>query len=366
MKVISTFTIYFLATMWCVGYGQYGSNPVLDIPDPEFQDSIRETILVFPDQTQLAVALIQDEKVKYFGLLRQKDTLLHVENHHSTFEIGSISKVFTAVLLSILDSMDVVEGDDTIQDYLDIAWNLETPVKFQHLANHTSGLPRLPPNLNLHLVDPKNPYKNYNEEQLITCLTEQAELSSNPGTKYEYSNLGAGLLGYLLGQVFRSDYESMLRDMIFTRWNMFHSTTDRSKVKTELIRGIDGKGDPASNWDLNVLAGAGGILSTVEDLARFATAHFDPANEVLAHPIRPTFIVNDHMKIGLGWHILTLDGGKDVVWHNGATGGYTASMALDVDNNLGVIVLSNVSGFNPHMGKIDNLCFRLLKMMQGE
>lgn len=364
MKVISVVPCYLLAMWWSFGFAQSVSESDLLLPDQEFQDSIRSVILLYPEQTQLAVALIKEDQCKYVGVIRQMDSVTSVTNHQAVFEIGSVSKIFTAVLLSILDSMKVVRVEDPIQDYLDLDWKIASPIRFYHLANHTSGLPRLPSNLNLFTADPKNPYKNYDKELLTSYLTEHAQLSGPPGTNFEYSNLGSGLLGYLLGHIAGSNYETLLQDLIFSRWGMTHSTTDPMNIQTELIRGIDGKGDPTPNWDFNILVGAGGILSTVEDLARFVIAHFNPANQVLHTTLKSTFSIHDYLKIGLGWHILTKGGGTEVAWHNGATGGYTASLSLDVDKKIGVVILSNVSGFNSRMREIDNLCFRLMKMME--
>ena len=135
---------------------------------------------------------------------------------------------------------------------------------------------------------------------------------------------------------------------------------DLIKVKTKLVKGLKPNGKTTSNWDFDVLAGGGAIFSTVEDLSKFALAQFDNSNNELALTQKPTFKVNDNMSIGLGWHILKRKNGGELIWHSGGTGGYTSSMALDLENKNGIMILSNVSAFNKNMGNIDQLCLSLI------
>ena len=318
----------------------------------------------FPENTELSIAIINNKQINFVGIKRHNDSIIQTKNRKSIFEIGSITKVFTSTLLSNFVTSGQIKLEDNIQDYIDLKLNTSESIKFLNLANHTSGLPRLPSNLNLMLSDPNNPYKNYDEEKLKIYLTEKLKLNQLPSEKYEYSNLGAGFLGYLLGEISNSSYEKMLQDMIFSKYGMSYSTTERTNLKGELIKGLDDKGKETSNWDLNVLAGAGGILSSVEDMSKFALAQFNDANSELVLTHKPTFKINENMDIGLGWHIIKASDSKnEVIWHNGGTGGYTSSMALDLKNSYGIIILSNVSAFNKNMSEIDNLCFGLMKTM---
>jgi CubicO group peptidase (beta-lactamase class C family) len=322
-----------------------------------------DNIKSFPNNTQLSIALIKNGKTEYIGIERKNDTIKLIENFKNVFEIGSITKVFTATLLSNFINDQQLKLDDNIQDYLDFKIKSENIITFKELANHTSGLPRLPSNLNLLLIDQDNPYKDYDEEKLISYLTKEVELNQEPGIKYEYSNLGAGILGFELATISKSSYESLLQEKIFTKYSMVNSTSTRENVKTELVKGLKPNGKPTSNWDFDALAGGGAIFSTVEDLSKFALAQFDNTNNELSLTQKPTFKVNDNMSIGLGWHILKRKNGGELIWHNGGTGGYTSSMALDLENKNGIIILSNVSAFNKKMGNIDQLCFGLIKTL---
>ena len=145
---------------------------------------------------------------------------------------------------------------------------------------------------------------------------------------------------------------------------MHNSTSDISKIKGYLVKGLNDKGKEVPNWEFSVLAGAGGIYSTVEDLSQFAIAQFDYSNKELKLTRKKTLEVNENMDIGLGWHILKSQSNNFWYWHNGGTGGYSSSMAIDPKTKNGIIILSNVSAFNPNMENIDKLCFELMKTLE--
>lgn len=329
----------------------------------EQSDLIFENTKSFPNNTQLALAVVKNGTINFIGIERLNDTIRTTENYNSAFEIGSITKVFTATLLSNFVNEQQLTLDDNIQDYLDFKMKSEDKITFKQLANHTSGLPRLPSNLNFFFVDRDNPYKDYNREMLIDYLTNKVELNQEPGTTYEYSNLGAGVLGFVLATISDASFESLLQDNIFARYKMPNSITNIEQIQTKLVKGLNSSGAFTSNWDFDVLAGGGAIFSTVEDLSKFALAQFDPENNELKLTQKPTFKVNDQMSIGLGWHIIKRKNGGELIWHNGGTGGYTSSMALDLERKNGVIILSNVSAFNSKQGHIDQLCFALIKTL---
>ena len=119
------------------------------------------------------------------------------------------------------------------------------------------------------------------------------------------------------------------------------------------------------NWEFGALAGAGGIISNVQDLSKYALAHFDKENAVLALTREVTHKENDGLHLGLGWHILKNRSTQDWFFHNGGTMGYTSSMVLEPEGQNGIIILSNVSAFSPQMGKIDELCFALMKLVEA-
>ncbi len=319
----------------------------------------------FPKDTQLSIALIEDGIVNFYGLKRVNDSIETINNYKSIFEIGSITKVFTSTLLANLVINNKLKLENNINQYLKLSIKDNQKFTFKELANHTSGLPALPTNLNLMLVNPNNPYKEYKEENLKDYLTNEIKISTT-NTDYAYSNLGAGILGFTLSQITNSSYQDLLEEKIFSKYNMTSSTTNRNDIKDNLVKGLDYKGDVVSNWDLGVLSGAGAILSTVEDLSKFAIAQFDNTNKELALTRVKTSSVDKTTDIALGWHIIKNESNNNWIWHNGGTGGYTSSITIDIVNKSGVIVLSNVSAFNPNRKNIDQLCFSLLKTFAKE
>ena len=294
----------------------------------------------FPNNTQLAIAIIHNGTTKFYGIKRVNDTILTIDNHDNVFEIGSISKVFTATLLADMVVNNQLGLDDNINDYLE--WPLKGGVKitFKQLSNHTSGLPRLPTNLLLDSVDLENPYKDYDDLKLKQYLTQELQLSQNPGEKSEYSNLGVGLLGYVLSEIDSTSYENLLQTKILTKYNMTGTTSNRRLISNQLVKGLDAQGNETPNWDLNVLVGAGGILSSV---TREPTFNFQ-ANKA---------------DMGLGWAIIRNQHGTRFM-HSGGTGGYRSNIVLDVANKNGVIILSNLSAFHKNNMNIDNLGTRLM------
>ncbi len=308
-----------------------------------------------PEKTQLPIAIIRDGETAYYGIIRENDTIKTAENQNRIFEIGSISKVFTSAVLASLVEDGEIKLTGLINDFYPFPFKDNTEISFQSLANHTSGLPRLPQNLDLsNQIDP---YKDYGKKEIDQYLEQWLKLENEPAKVSSYSNLGVGLLGYTLGLSQKTSFQQLLQKRIFDKYGMTNSYTTSRDLGDKLVRGMDENGDITGNWDFDVFFAAGGILSSAKDLSKFVYAQFNPGNKELALMRKPTFEINETMKMGLGWFIVKSGTGKDVHWHNGGTGGYSSSMAVNVEEQTGVIILSNVAGIN---GIIDALCFELL------
>lgn len=330
-----------------------------------FSDAQKELINTnldgVPNNTQLSIAIIKGEKTEYIGLKKNESKLEKVNNKDSVFEIGSITKVMTSTLLANA----IINGDVTlsteISELLDYSLLNEGKITLQQLSNHTSGMMRMPGNFMFaQMKDPDNPYNYYDEAALKTWLTEYMTTDLKQD-KSSYSNLGAALLAHGLSKKYNLSYEKMLQDQIFKKWEMNSSTTILENVKDKLVKGQNAKGEICQNWEFDVLGGAGAILSTVSDLEKFAKAVMSQKDEALELQRKSTFNVNENMEIGLGWHIIHGKGGNTYYWHNGGTNGYTSSMLIDVERQLAVVVLSNLSAFHPKMGNIDGLIFGMMK-----
>ena len=321
---------------------------------------IFETIKSLPNDTQISIAIIENGKTHFYGVKRENDKIISIDNHNRVFEIGSITKVFTSTILAGLVLENKVNLDDNIAEHLELRLKDNQEITFKELANHTSGLPRLAQNRGFGLFrDSNNPYKDYDEEKLLEYITEKMELKEK---KWAYSNIGAALLGYTLTKVEDKSYQELLDERIFSKYGMKNSTCMRSSIKDKLVNGLDENGETAPNWDMSIHVGAGGILSTAEDLSKFALAQFDTTNRDLELTRKKNHTINENADVGLGWHILKMEEMDDFYAHNGGTGGYSSSINLDVKNHNGVIILSNVSSVdeNEKMRSIVELCTELL------
>ena len=210
------------------------------------------------------------------------------------------------------------------------------------LATHTSGLPRLPSNF--APKDGNNPYADYTVAQLYEFL---ATATPAANAKYDYSNLGVGLLGHALARRAGTDYETLVRTRILAPLGMKSTgITLDAKMRERLAPGHGPELKPAANWDLPTFAGAGALRSTANDLLTFLSAAIGLTKSPLAAPMasmlatrRPAGAANE---IALGWHVFT-GTEREIVWHNGGTGGYRTWLGFDPKSRAGVVVLSNVS-----------------------
>jgi len=319
----------------------------------------------FPNNTQISLAFINGDNVTYYGLKRQNDSIFYLSNYKDIFEIGSITKVFTANILakSVIDNK--IKLNENINDYLNIKFKNNILISFKRLANHTSGLPRMPSNFEQEASSSDNPYKHYDDKYLKDYLINFMEIDNKDIGNSAYSNLGMGLLGFTLSNIYNLNYQELYEKYIFSKYNMKNTTFNMQLVDKKLVKGLDAEGNYTSNWELASLASAGGILSNVEDLAKYGIAHFNKSNLDLMLMTKKTVRVDDQVDTGLGWHIINSEKSDNKWhWHNGGTGGYTSSMAIDIKHLVGVIVLSNVSAFNAFEGNIDQLCFELMKTLK--
>ncbi len=265
----------------------------------------------------------------------------------TVFEIGSITKVFTSLLLADMVERSEVKLDDPVAKFL--PESVKVPdhdgrhITLLDLSMQVSGLPRLP--ANLKPADPANPYADYNAPRLYEFLSSHT-LTRAPGAKYEYSNLGAGLLGHALARRAGMDYEALVRRRILSPLGMNDTSIALSEAqKKRLAAGYNAALRPVKNWDLDALAGAGALRSTANDMLKFLAANL----ELTGTPLQPAMRRMRSMRretgapdleIAMAWHILTKFGAQ-IVWHNGGTAGYRSFTGFDPVKKKGVIVLCN-------------------------
>lgn len=267
----------------------------------------------------------------------------------TVFEIGSMTKVFTSLLLALAVQKGGVTLDEPIQKLLPVSVHAPErdgrQITLIDLATHTSGLPRLP--TNFKPKDPLNPYADYTVEDLYAFLNSY-QLTRDPGAQYEYSNLGGGLLGHLLARRAGVDYATLVQTRITGPLGMTSTAiTLTPALKARMAQGYTAQLEPTPNWDLPTLAGAGALRSTAADIATFLAAElgFKPtplkaAMDAQLAPRRPGPAPN--MQTALAWLVSSISG-RQIVWHNGGTGGFRTFMGFDPQARIGVVVMTNAA-----------------------
>jgi D-alanyl-D-alanine-carboxypeptidase/D-alanyl-D-alanine-endopeptidase len=266
-------------------------------------------------------------------------------DENTVFEIGSISKVFTATLLADMVQRGEVSFNDPIELYLPS--NVTAPtfhdrsITLIDLATHTSGLDIIPENL--APADENNPYADYTVEHLYEALSSTT-LDHEIGSQYEYSNLGMGLLGHILSLQSGLSYEELVVERIADELGMPDTrVTLTSDMQTRLATGYR-EGEPFPLWDIPTLAGAGALRSTVQDMLTFLAANLGLKESRLYAAMQVThesrFPVSPTMQVGLAWH-MSQEGRSQIIEHHGATGGYWSFAGFSNEIQTGVVVLTN-------------------------
>ncbi len=274
------------------------------------------------------------------------------------FQIGSVTKVFTALLLADMAERDEVSLSDPAARYLpggpDGARSGGSgPATLADLATHTAGLPRLPRGLRWYaLASPRDPYARYPAARLARAARRSLRTATG-GSPYAYSNYGFGVLGYLLGQVAGSAYETLVTERICGPLGLRDTTFVVPAASRDRVAQGHRRGRPVPEWHLGALAAAGGLYSTAADMARLLRACLtSPAAQrgtPLEDAIRATLAPRQAIpagEIGLAWHHAR-PGGQLISWHNGMTGGFSSMIAIDPARNLGVAALANSAAAPP-------------------
>jgi CubicO group peptidase (beta-lactamase class C family) len=304
----------------------------------QIQDMLVQRIDVQHKSDGIVVGVITKKarEVISYGHFDRDDP--RVPNGDTLFEIGSISKVFTSLLLSEMVLDGEVKLSDPISKYLPASIHAPSrsgkQITLLDLATHHSGLPSMPTNFVAY----------YSTQQLFEFL-DHYQLTRDPGEKYEYSNVGVGLLGDLLALRANTSYQTLLRTRISAPLGMNSTAVALTpEMKANFTPGHHFRLEKADPWIVPALEGAGGIRSTVNDLLIFLAANLG----IIHTPLQPAMkqMLSVHRRtatsgslVALGWHIATDQGG--IVLHDGQTYGYYSSIGFDVHRKIGVVILSN-------------------------
>jgi CubicO group peptidase (beta-lactamase class C family) len=317
------------------------------VTDDEVKNILQDRIDRAKRGVGIVVGLVDEKGARVITYGKASQDGKQALDGNSVFEIGSVTKVFTATLLADMVERGEVSLNDPISKYLPST--VKTPTRdgkeitLLDLSTQTSGLPRLP--TNFAPKNPQNPYADYSVDQMYTFLSGYS-LTRAIGEKYEYSNFGVGLLGHILALRAGTEYEALVRKRICQPLGM---SDTKIKLTPEMLARLTTGHNPAlkpvPNWDLPTLAGAGALRSTVNDMLKFVAANLGLTKSPLLVAMQKAQqsqreTGQTDLSIGLNWHILKKFD-SEMVWHNGGTAGYHSFIGLDRKNRRGVVVLSN-------------------------
>ena len=316
--------------------------------DEQVRDLLRQRIDVEKRGVSIVVGLVdaQGSRVVPYGLTSKDGSAV---NGTTLYEIGSVTKVFTDLVLADLVQKGEVKLDDPVSKYLPAEVKMPArdgrQITLLDLVTHRSGLPRMPNNL--HPSDPSDPMAGYTAAQLYAFLSGY-ELKRDIGSKMEYSNLGVGLLGHVLALHAGKSYEQLVKECICYPLGMKDTGVTLSQtMRRRLALPYSESLTPTRNENIGTLTGMGGLRSDMDDMLKFVAAELGLAASPLSAAMQETqkgrnATNSPQMEIALGWFIDKTNE-PPIWWHNGGTAGYHAFVGFRPATKTGVVVLANTA-----------------------
>jgi serine-type D-Ala-D-Ala carboxypeptidase/endopeptidase len=323
------------------------------LSDRAIRDVLHRRVDVDSRATGMAVGIVERGRRRVIVYGTQDSGNTRSVAADTLFEIGSLTKVFTALLLADMVHRTELQFDDPVERYLPPGFRTPQlggrPITLADLATHTSGLPIFPP-ITLDPLDARSTSAfldavgRYTESDLRAWLAGLT-LSREPGTQWAYSNVGYGLLGLALATRAGTTFDGLLNRRIIGPLRLNNTVLRPSVAATpRMAVGHDPNLKPIRPLEIGIFAPAGALRSTVDDLLRFVSALLPGSRSALAAPAqlllsvrRPAPAVGGEQ--ALGWEVVT--GPDSFVAKDGVTAGQAASMVLDLPKQTGVVVLSN-------------------------
>jgi len=318
----------------------------------DFTNAIRaflqERVEVGKQDVAMVIGIVDTNGSRVVGCGQLDNGTVQEVNGDTVFEIGSITKTFTGLLLQDMVERGEMKLDDPVAKYLPKSVRMPAyegkQITLYHLATHTSGLPLLPYNLNPKWSD--NPYADYTIKKLYDFLSG-FELNHPPGKGYEYSEMGMELLGQAIALRAGTNYESLVVNRICRPLKMDSTlVTLTPELKSRLAFGHDRLGHKVPSLGFQGLEAGCGLRSTANDLLKYLSANLgltpssltplmDETHKVHYESMRP------YAKVGLAWMIGDFPQGTEFIMHGGVSPGYTSFIGFDPNRRRGVVVLTS-------------------------
>ncbi|MEM1080929.1 MAG: serine hydrolase domain-containing protein [Pseudomonadota bacterium] len=266
------------------------------------------------------------------------------------FEIGSISKVFTALLLSQMVSAGEVRFDQTVAELAPDGVPLADPIgaiTLEQLATHTSGLPRLAFNFGpaMRGLFSNDPYAGSTPAEIVASVSQLRPEQLTEAGRFVYSNLGYALLGQLLAEQAGMQFNVLLKQRVLTPLSVSSIAFGPAEADAgRLAQGVH-RGRATAHWNLDAYTPAGGLVASVHQMLDFIEAHLSGQADFVTQALQPRGLSSDESPrtLGLGYAHRTV-GDVDVIWHNGGTGGFRSWFGVAPSRDFGLVVLSNGTG----------------------
>lgn len=306
-----------------------------------------------PQNCGLSIGIIKGDSNYFYNYGETKRSNKTLPDQNTLFEIGSITKTFCGLILANAVNEGKIKLDDDIRKYLPGKYpQLEINRQFiqiKHLANHTSGLPRVPEDMHTQFnFDKLDPYKNYDKKMMLGYL-KNVTLLSKPGTVCEYSNYGMALLGLILEKVYDKSFEELVKEKICLPNGMNSTGINLTSGQSDLFAtGYNKNGDWTPHWHLDGMVAAGGIKSSTTDM--LAYLHYNVTEKDSATKLAHISTFNDRSNVALAWHIVKTKAGNELIWHNGATFGFSSFCGFIKEKKIAVVVLSNSANYVDYIG----------------
>ncbi|MBK0332310.1 beta-lactamase family protein [Brachybacterium sp. MASK1Z-5] len=314
------------------------------------QDLAAELADHLTGQRTVACALIDGDDVRFAGF---------GTDEHREFEVGSVSKTFTAALVMDAVRRGELELEATVQDVLGASAKCSAipDVTVRDLASHTSGIPSLPaPVIAKNLWRTplhRDPYAGFGAQEVVDLALDVTPVGRG---SVAYSNHGVALEGQLVARAAGASWPELLAERVLTPMGLTatRAPITASRLGAKAPTGFTGTGHRSAAWTMDGFAPAGGIRSTAADLVTWVRSMMDGSNAG-ADGIRPTARQDEKTSVGVNWFTTTLAGGGRAVWHNGETGGFHSFCGFSPEAKRGWVLLSDTADSGT-----DDLAFRIL------
>jgi CubicO group peptidase (beta-lactamase class C family) len=299
-----------------------------------------------------ALAVIKDGRIVYgrgYGMAQLEDGLVNTPDR--VFDIGSVSKQFTAACAAFLVREGKIGLDDDIRKYLPEMPAYEKPVTVRHLLHHTSGLRDYNALLSLAGFRPESDCPTV--EEAAEIIRRQKKLNYAPGEEYSYTNSGFFLLSQIVERVSGRTLNAFAQERIFKPLGMTKTLfqDDHTQIIKDRATGYSADGGvfkiSLSNWDAT---GDGNVYTTVRDLALWDQAFYSGAalGLDLVEMMQQTGVLNSGQPIDYAWGLVVGKyKGLKVVEHGGAWVGFRAALVRFPEQRFSVIILANLDTIDP-------------------